>query len=62
MMAKTPGATDVDVVANVKPRELCLLDIESIRFFSWYRTTSLTLGNLNWQKWVPRDFSKNNLS
>jgi hypothetical protein len=31
-------------------------------FFQNHTTISLTLGNLNWQKWVPRDFSKNNLS
>jgi hypothetical protein len=29
MMAVTPGTTDADVVANVKHRELCLLDMES---------------------------------
>jgi hypothetical protein len=25
-------------------------------FFRDYRTIGLTLGNLNWQKWVIRDF------
>jgi hypothetical protein len=31
-------------------------------FFHSCRTIGLSLGNLNWQKWVPGDFSKNNLS
>jgi hypothetical protein len=29
MMAMTSGTTEVDVVANVKHLELCLLDMES---------------------------------
>jgi hypothetical protein len=33
MMAATLGTTDTDVVANVKPGELCLLDMESRYIF-----------------------------
>jgi hypothetical protein len=29
-------------------------------FFHGYGTIGLTLGNLNWQKWVSEDYSKNN--
>jgi hypothetical protein len=31
------------------------------RFFNGCKTMGLTLGNYNWQKWVLRNFSKNNL-
>ena len=30
-------------------------------FFHGYRIIGLTLENLNWQKWAPRDFSKKSL-
>jgi hypothetical protein len=54
MMAATLEIADAYVVTN-----------ENFSFWTLnqdYRTTGLTLGNLNWQKWVSRDFSKNNLS
>jgi hypothetical protein len=31
-------------------------------FFHGYIIRYLTIENLNWQKWTPRDFSKNHLS
>ena len=31
-------------------------------FFHGYKIIGRTLENLNWQKWAPRDFSKNHLS
>jgi hypothetical protein len=58
MMAVTPETADAYVMANIKHLELCLPHMESSQFFHSYRTIGLTLGNLNWQKWVPRDFLK----
>jgi len=31
-------------------------------FFHGYRIIGLTLENLNYQNWAPKDFSKNHLS
>jgi len=33
----------------------------SLVFFHSYRIIGLTLENLNWQNWAPRDFSKKSL-
>jgi hypothetical protein len=49
VMAATSEIADLDIVANVKPWEICLLDMElSMVFFHGYRSIGLTLGNLNW--------------
>jgi hypothetical protein len=58
-MAATPETADSDVMANVKYKKFAYWTWIQASFFHDYRTIGPTLGNLNWQKWVIRDFFLN---
>jgi hypothetical protein len=61
-MAVTPETVDSDVVTNINLEKFAFWTWNQASFFHENRTIGHTLWNLILQKWVSRDFSKNNLS